>query len=734
MKYSKEEKTKRSIYDIVNGSVIAILIFSFTLSLGLFSVWLYWMNAEQENLTDSLLQQKVSSYMHDIVTVSSLNPENVDQQLSLILKEFPLHCYHIETQNGLKTGLTPCERDSSPKIIRLESGGLDVGTLAYDIKVRISAETYIFIITNFLIFFMATTAIWLVLLRNIKNNILNPLNRIANSIDLEGRDIDSEDEVQEISTLRERILSHTESLKDHVKYEAIAKTTQMLAHDVRKPFTMLKSILDVLDDAPTRDIKSLLKQFSPDVNRALAEVNGLISDIIEIDSKKESELVSKSPVGLVYKTLSETIQFKLVSDIHSYRDLEFHSEWGHQHQAKVDSTKVSRILSNIIANAIHAAGDVGKIWFRTSEQQDFIKFTIGNLGSLISSEDGKHLFDAFFTKGKANGTGLGLAIAKKLVTEHGGEIWYTSSSEVGTEFHFTLPASNLEDTCKMPLPRRISEFQAINPMPNSSVVTDETSSFSEVGSLIKQGDLRQTRLLVCDDEELYLKTISRHISQDRELKNKVDFITASDIANCEKFLAERPVDVCILDVDLGSDIGGFELSQRIRQKYPNMFICIHSNRDGELYADKALQYGADLYLPKPMQRRCLHNIITISEARKFGEQLLVVVDDSLLVLESWKRFFGDKRLVSMQSPEEFWRLFNAKSTLKLDVIGNLVTDVNFGSQSRTSGIEFANLIREKGYQRNIYFASDAELPPDLMLRSSGYVISKIPSKARGDLF
>ena len=49
------------------------------------------------------------------------------------------------------------------------------------------------------------------------------------------------------------------------------------------------------------------------------------------------------------------------------------------------------------------------------------------------------VFQPFVSYGKADGSGLGLAIAKKIVEDHGGEIYLDGKNGTGTLFQITIP-------------------------------------------------------------------------------------------------------------------------------------------------------------------------------------------------------------------------------------------------------------------------------------------------------
>jgi len=224
---------------------------------------------------------------------------------------------------------------------------------------------------------------------------------------------------------------------------AIATMMSMLAHDVRKPFSILRIGLGMLGRAKDPEgVKRILSKLVPEVEKATTSVDGLIADVMEVSSTS-TELIQEpsTPESLIESSIGE------VFCVYPKAEIEISYEFGHTHLVNVHVNKVARVFSNIVGNAVQAMNYRGAIWFRTSESDEstgMMQFCLGNSGSFIPPENLPKLFEAFFTSGKKGGTGLGLAIAEKVVKAHGGRIWCESRRTIEhpdgiVEFYFTLP-------------------------------------------------------------------------------------------------------------------------------------------------------------------------------------------------------------------------------------------------------------------------------------------------------
>jgi signal transduction histidine kinase len=230
---------------------------------------------------------------------------------------------------------------------------------------------------------------------------------------------------------------------ENARSTAIARTTQMLAHDVRKPFNLFRMTMDRVKAADTPEqMKAILNEAVPEVDRSLASVNGLISDVLNVGAEGQLELKAMRLAPVVDDVVDGVRKLHPKSRLDVKLDV--HSElW-----VQADFTRIPRVFLNILSNAVEAVGAKGhqdaKLWVSARElDSKFVEVRVGNEGSYIAPENLDKLFDLFFTSGKTGGTGLGLAIVKKIVTQHGGTVHCTSVKNADfpngrVEFVFTL--------------------------------------------------------------------------------------------------------------------------------------------------------------------------------------------------------------------------------------------------------------------------------------------------------
>jgi signal transduction histidine kinase len=121
---------------------------------------------------------------------------------------------------------------------------------------------------------------------------------------------------------------------------------------------------------------------------------------------------------------------------------------------RADSSKLSDVVINLLANAIKFTPDGGTIRIEAREepgQGDWIRVQVSDEGVGVSPDDRPHLFEPFFTGfdtlrhssgdyqfGK-RGIGLGLWLVKTFVELHGGRVEVASNAGVGSTFAFLLP-------------------------------------------------------------------------------------------------------------------------------------------------------------------------------------------------------------------------------------------------------------------------------------------------------
>ena len=569
--------------------------------------------------------------------------------------------------------------------------------------------------------------------------------------------LDGGDEMGQLSaafdSMASRLRSNQKKILAAQKSEAIAQMMQMLAHDIRKPFSMLKMGLTMLGRAADpAGVKATLAKVVPEIDRAMGHVNGMLEDLLEVGSTS-TQLIQEpvSPEALIAQTLWDIFR------VYPKANVSISYNFGHTHAVNAHVQKVGRVFSNIVGNAVQAMNYKGQIWFATrevvTEGKPFIAFILGNAGSVIPPENLAKLFDAFFTSGKKGGTGLGLAIAQKVVMAHGGTIWCESSRtaqhpEGQVEFKFTLPiAAGQAVKTTANLPNHSSEITkdllAVDEAPGSSLSGPDATELSLEADIIAiaKAKGRPIRVLIVDDEAIYRSGLASSLSRSSELAAAIVLVEAKDNDNGLAKIGERP-DLVITDVDMGHEVNGFDFVTAIRAAGFAGLVCVHSNRMVAEDHRTALESGADAFISKPASRAQLLKLVVQAGQRASAVRQgattkvatnakpeVLVVDDNIFILEAWEDMLKADATVHMITTQEDLEARLAKDPEFLERLSLVITDFHFDG-SRYDGQDVARLIKQRRPSLTVLLSSDGVFAegldgPDRIIGKEPVKLSKL---------
>ncbi|APJ02912.1 ATP-binding protein [Silvanigrella aquatica] len=397
------------------------------------------------------------------------------------------------------------------------SKDLDIKNFHTKLKIEYQAESnlyflYMYIFISFIFIVLATIWSLKIFQKNIVDKILSLRFRVRNEMEfLEKHEL--RNELDSLSQTFDLYLRYTFFLQKEIfkssQLAAAGNVAHMIAHDVRKPFSKLQFFMaEIKRSKELKDIFQTVTEFEPSFKSSVEYVEHLLNEVMDA---RVTMLNIEQSVSFE-KIIMKSFQNLSAMPAHCYVAINYDLEMGFSLQ--VDEIRVTRIIINLISNALEAMNYQGKIWINSKkfELNDklFLKVTIGNNNSYIPLEYLDHIFEPFFTLKKEKGTGLGLSIAQKIVNLHGGSIQCHSNKETGVEFIFTLPAKKEEMSSMNQFLPEVIKGTKIN-------LTDDNQVFLD----------NNKYLVVVDDDPLICRTWKRHLADE----NLIYFLSPEEFFN-----------------------------------------------------------------------------------------------------------------------------------------------------------------------------------------------------------
>lgn len=210
------------------------------------------------------------------------------------------------------------------------------------------------------------------------------------------------------------------------RMDAIEHFAADVSHEIKNPLTSMRSAVETLELAPTRQAQErLLPILKKDVDR----LDRLITDISNA-SRLDAELAREAPRTIDLGRLLQDIaalyeETRRPNEAH----VSFH---GDAQPLSVSGREgpLGQVFRNLVDNARSFSPERGGVRMAAHAQQGWVYVSVEDDGPGLPPENLESVFERFYTQrpkghaaaGPSGHSGLGLSIARQIVEAHGGRI------------------------------------------------------------------------------------------------------------------------------------------------------------------------------------------------------------------------------------------------------------------------------------------------------------------------
>lgn len=215
-----------------------------------------------------------------------------------------------------------------------------------------------------------------------------------------------------------------------------------VSHELKSPLFNAQGYIQTLIDNKLSDEEINLKYLKKAAQN-LEKLGEIITDL-EIISRLENGELQLVYTKFDIRDLIEEIMFNLeIQTIKKNISLGFKEGCDTPFHVYADKEQISRVLNNLIVNAIRYGKENGSVKIGLYDMGDNILVEVSDDGIGIEKEHLPRVFERFFRVDKSHdrkesGSGLGLAIVKHIIECHRQTINVRSTPGVGSTFGFTL--------------------------------------------------------------------------------------------------------------------------------------------------------------------------------------------------------------------------------------------------------------------------------------------------------
>ena len=381
-----------------------------------------------------------------------------------------------------------------------------------------------------------------------------------------------------------------------------------ISHELRTPLTLIADPVEMLLE--DTGIKGKSRELLKMVQRNALALQQLVSNILDFRKIQNGKMELKLYRFDIVKTLTTWVgDFQLTAERKQIRlHLDVDDLKG-SHEMIADQEKISRIVFNLLSNALKYTPAGGEIFVSLKDEGANLRLDVKDTGKGISQDEADKIFERFFqAKGAASGTGIGLALVKSFVELHHGEARVESEPGKGSDFIVVIPREQEGDSQVIHNDVDIVDNSVNASASTGKNVVDESvlqyiddgdRSRGKVQQLVNENTNRPTVLVIDDNTDI--RQYERTLLQDEYI-----VLEAADGKEGLAVALKEVPDLVICDVMMPV-MDGLELTERLKTNTATSHIPVImlTAKNLEEHRAEGYEHGADSYITKPFHSKVL---------------------------------------------------------------------------------------------------------------------------------
>ena len=378
-----------------------------------------------------------------------------------------------------------------------------------------------------------------------------------------------------------------------------------ISHELRTPLTLIADPVEMLleDSGIKGKSRELLKM----VQRNALALQQLVGNILDFRKIQNGKMELKLYRFDIVKTLMMWVSdFQLTAERKQIRLHLNVDDLKGSHEMIADQEKISRIVFNLLSNALKYTPAGGEIFVSLKDEGANLRLDVKDTGKGISQDEADKIFERFFqAKGAASGTGIGLALVKSFVELHHGEARVESELGKGSDFIVVIPREQEGDSQVI---HNGVDNSVNTSTPDGKNVVDESvlqyiddgnRSRGKVQQLVSENSNRPTVLVIDDNTDI--RQYERTLLQDEYI-----VLEAADGKEGLSVAIKEVPDLVICDVMMPV-MDGLEFTEQLKTNTATSHIPVImlTAKNLEEHRAEGYEHGADSYITKPFNSKVL---------------------------------------------------------------------------------------------------------------------------------